>query len=34
VTAAYLREQGLGEKFVGYMSGWHGFVAPPETAGA
>jgi 2,4-dienoyl-CoA reductase-like NADH-dependent reductase (Old Yellow Enzyme family) len=27
VTAAYLRGQGLGEKFVEYMSGWKGFVA-------
>ncbi|MBV9332118.1 MAG: NADH:flavin oxidoreductase [Alphaproteobacteria bacterium] len=27
VTEAYLREQGLGEKFVGYMRGWKGFVA-------
>lgn len=26
VTADYLREQGLGEKFIGYMSGWQGFV--------
>jgi 2,4-dienoyl-CoA reductase-like NADH-dependent reductase (Old Yellow Enzyme family) len=27
VTADYLREQGLGDKFIGYMSGWKGFVA-------
>jgi len=27
VSADYLREQGLGEKFIGYMSGWQGFVA-------
>jgi 2,4-dienoyl-CoA reductase-like NADH-dependent reductase (Old Yellow Enzyme family) len=26
VSADYLREQGLGEKFVGYMSSWQGFV--------
>lgn len=26
VTRAYLRQQGLGEAFVGYMSGWSGFV--------
>jgi 2,4-dienoyl-CoA reductase-like NADH-dependent reductase (Old Yellow Enzyme family) len=26
VTADYLRSQGLGEKFVSYMSGWTGFV--------
>jgi 2,4-dienoyl-CoA reductase-like NADH-dependent reductase (Old Yellow Enzyme family) len=31
VTAAYLREQGLGPAFVGYMQGWKGFVAQ-ETA--
>ena len=27
VTAEYLRSEGLGEKFVGYMQGWKGFVA-------
>jgi 2,4-dienoyl-CoA reductase-like NADH-dependent reductase (Old Yellow Enzyme family) len=26
VSSSYLREQGLGEAFVGYMSGWPGFV--------
>ena len=26
VTRAYLAEQGLGEAFIGYMSGWKGFV--------
>ncbi|WP_279246976.1 hypothetical protein [Candidatus Litorirhabdus singularis] len=26
VTADYLREQGLGEAFVNYMSTWGGFV--------
>jgi len=32
VSADYLREQGLGEKFIGYMIGWPGFVeAPPEA---
>jgi 2,4-dienoyl-CoA reductase-like NADH-dependent reductase (Old Yellow Enzyme family) len=30
VSADYLREQGLGEKFVGYMSSWHGFVEAPR----
>jgi 2,4-dienoyl-CoA reductase-like NADH-dependent reductase (Old Yellow Enzyme family) len=33
VTAAYLRNEGLGPKFVGYMQGWKGFVAE-ETAAA
>jgi 2,4-dienoyl-CoA reductase-like NADH-dependent reductase (Old Yellow Enzyme family) len=26
VTRGYLKEQGLGEAFIGYMSGWPGFV--------
>jgi hypothetical protein len=27
VTAQHLRDEGLGEAFVTYMSGWKGFVA-------
>ena len=30
VTTAYLRDEGLSDVFVGYMSGWAGFVADPE----
>ena len=26
VSKAYLRKEGLGEKFIGYMEGWKGFV--------
>jgi 2,4-dienoyl-CoA reductase-like NADH-dependent reductase (Old Yellow Enzyme family) len=32
VTAAYLRNEGLGPKFVGYMQGWKGFVAQEPVA--
>jgi 2,4-dienoyl-CoA reductase-like NADH-dependent reductase (Old Yellow Enzyme family) len=32
VTREYLREQGLGPKFVGYMQGWKGFVAEETVA--
>lgn len=32
VSVDYLREQGLGERFIEYMSGWKGFVAPSPTA--
>jgi len=32
VTAQYLRDEGLGEAFVQYMSGWKGFVASEEVA--
>jgi len=32
VTEAYLREEGLGTKFVGYMRGWKGFVAEEPVA--
>ena len=32
VTEAYLREEGLGTKFVGYMRGWKGFVADEKVA--
>ncbi len=34
VTAEYLRNEGLGPKFVGYMQGWKGFVAEETTAAA
>jgi len=34
VTEAYLRNEGLGPKFVEYMKSWPGFVAEPETAAA
>ena len=27
VSREYLRKEGLGEKFIDYMSGWPGFVA-------
>jgi 2,4-dienoyl-CoA reductase-like NADH-dependent reductase (Old Yellow Enzyme family) len=30
VTSAYLRAEGLSERFVGYMSGWAGFVEDPK----
>jgi 2,4-dienoyl-CoA reductase-like NADH-dependent reductase (Old Yellow Enzyme family) len=32
VTREYLREQGLGPAFVGYMQGWKGFVAEETVA--
>jgi 2,4-dienoyl-CoA reductase-like NADH-dependent reductase (Old Yellow Enzyme family) len=33
VTEEYLRGEGLGPAFIGYMGKWKGFVAPaPETA--
>jgi 2,4-dienoyl-CoA reductase-like NADH-dependent reductase (Old Yellow Enzyme family) len=32
VTRAYLRDQGLGETFVSYMSRWPGFVADPADS--
>jgi 2,4-dienoyl-CoA reductase-like NADH-dependent reductase (Old Yellow Enzyme family) len=31
VSADYLREQGLGDSFIEYMSSWKGFVAAPST---
>ncbi len=31
VTADYLASEGLGRRFLKYMSTWDGFVAPPET---
>ncbi|MAE94899.1 MAG: NADH:flavin oxidoreductase [Deltaproteobacteria bacterium] len=31
VSADYLRAEGLGEAFIGYMSTWGGFVGAPET---
>jgi len=34
VTADYLRSEGLSDAFVGYMSGWAGFVAEPTGAEA
>ncbi len=30
VSADHLRQEGLGEKFIGYMSSWPGFVGEPE----
>lgn len=32
VTGDYLRSEGLSDAFVGYMSGWAGFVAEPAAA--
>jgi 2,4-dienoyl-CoA reductase-like NADH-dependent reductase (Old Yellow Enzyme family) len=34
VPADHLRREGLGEKFVGYMKGWKGFVAEEEAVAA
>ncbi len=34
VTPQYLGQQGLGAKFIDYMSNWKGFVATPGTAAA
>ena len=34
VTAQYLKAEGLGPAFVGYMSTWKGFVTEPEAAEA
>jgi len=32
VTAQHLKDEGLGQAFIGYMSGWKGFVAEEEKA--
>ena len=32
VSRAHLRQEGLGERFIDYMSGWKGFVEVPESA--
>ena len=32
VTARHLADEGLGQAFIGYMSGWPGFVAEDEAA--
>jgi 2,4-dienoyl-CoA reductase-like NADH-dependent reductase (Old Yellow Enzyme family) len=34
VTRQHLKDEGLGDAFIGYMSGWPGFVAAEETVPA